>query len=251
LIGPDQHRFNRDLADECRSLAASDGAGRRWSARHYLGGYTSYGSLDRLHLVSGLFARLRRRIDPHIKTFARALHYDLAGRTLRMTDCWANVMPAGVVHSLHLHPTSFISGTYYVAVPRGAGALKFEDPTRLRAFGRSSVCPPRRAISCCSRAGCATKCRRSASPASVSRLASTTRGTPRAPLGTIADGTSMRPLLALLGLLLALLAGVTPAMADCPLDLGRGTGWVVFSDHYIIRPSWWPSKPRCRNRSGP
>ncbi|HEY6718538.1 MAG TPA: TIGR02466 family protein, partial [Reyranella sp.] len=94
LIGPDQRRFNRDLADECRSLAASDGAGRRWSARHYLGGYTSYGSLDRLHLVSSLFARLRRRIDPRVKAFARALHYDLAGRTLDMTDCWANVMPA-------------------------------------------------------------------------------------------------------------------------------------------------------------
>jgi hypothetical protein len=43
--GPDGRRFNQDLADECRSLAASDGAGRRWSARHYLGGYTSYGSL--------------------------------------------------------------------------------------------------------------------------------------------------------------------------------------------------------------
>jgi len=25
-----------------------------------------------------------------------------------------------------------------------------------------------------------------------------------------------------------------PAWADCPLDLGRGTGLVVFSDHYII-----------------
>jgi hypothetical protein len=33
---------------------------------------------------------------------------------------------------------------------------------------------------------------------------------------------------------LALLAGVAPALADCPLDLGRGTGWVVFSDHYMI-----------------
>ena len=47
---------DQDLADECRSLAASDAAGRRWSAKHYLGGYTSYGSLDRLHLVSSLFA---------------------------------------------------------------------------------------------------------------------------------------------------------------------------------------------------
>jgi hypothetical protein len=25
-----------------------------------------------------------------------------------------------------------------------------------------------------------------------------------------------------------------PAWADCPLDLGRGTGWVVFSSHYMI-----------------
>lgn len=34
----------------------------------------------------------------------------------------------------------------------------------------------------------------------------------------------------------ALLAALltSPAMADCPLDLGRGTGWVVFSDHYML-----------------
>ncbi len=26
----------------------------------------------------------------------------------------------------------------------------------------------------------------------------------------------------------------SPVLADCPLDLGRGTGWVVFSDHYML-----------------
>ncbi|MFI5000986.1 MAG: TIGR02466 family protein, partial [Reyranellales bacterium] len=87
-----------------------------------------------------LFADLARRIDPLVKAFARELHYDLAGRTLGMTDCWLNVMPAGVVHSLHLHPTSFISGTYYISVPRGAGALKFEDPR----LSRLMAAPPRR-----------------------------------------------------------------------------------------------------------
>ena len=133
-------RFNRDLADECQALAAADSAGRRWSARNYLGGYTSYGSHDRLHLVSSLFATLRRRIDPHVKAYADSLHYDLTGRALAMTDCWLNIMPAGVVHSLHLHPASFISGTYYVAVPRGAGALKFEDPR----LSRLMAAPPRR-----------------------------------------------------------------------------------------------------------
>jgi uncharacterized protein (TIGR02466 family) len=141
LTARDLPRLNQQLADECRSLALSDAAGRRWSARHYLGGYTSYGSLDRLHLVSSLFARLRMLIDPRVKAFVRALHYDLAGRALGMTDCWANVMPAGVVHALHLHPTSFISGTYYVEVPKGAGELKFEDPR----LSRHMATPPRRA----------------------------------------------------------------------------------------------------------
>jgi YtkA-like len=36
-----------------------------------------------------------------------------------------------------------------------------------------------------------------------------------------------------LSFLLAFLAAL-PALADCPLDLGRGTGLVVFSDHYMI-----------------
>ncbi|SJZ43995.1 conserved hypothetical protein [Enhydrobacter aerosaccus] len=132
--------FDQNLADECQSLALSDVAGQRWSEKHYLGGYTSYGSLDRLHLVSSLFDKLRRAIDPHVLRFARALHYDLSGRQLVMTDCWLNVMPAGVVHSLHLHPSSFISGTYYVVVPKGAGFLKFEDP-RLASL---MAAPPRR-----------------------------------------------------------------------------------------------------------
>jgi uncharacterized protein (TIGR02466 family) len=139
LGGAGGPRFNRDLFDECQALAASDAAGQRWSASNYLGGYTSYGSLDRLHLVSPRFEALRRRLDRHVKAFAKALHYDLAGRTLAMTDCWANVMPAGVVHSLHLHPTSFISGTYYVAVPKGAAALKVEDPR----LSRLMAAPPR------------------------------------------------------------------------------------------------------------
>jgi len=134
-------RFAATLADECEALAASDAVGRRWSQRHYMGGYTSYGSLDRLHLVSSVFDGLRKRIDRHVKAFVAALQYDLSGRRLGMTDCWLNVMPAGVVHSLHLHPTSFISGTYYMVVPKGAGALKFEDPR----LSRLMAAPPRKA----------------------------------------------------------------------------------------------------------
>jgi uncharacterized protein (TIGR02466 family) len=51
-------------------------------------------------------------------------------------------MPSGVVHSLHLHPASFISGTYYVQVPRGAAALKVEDPR----LSKMMAAPPGKAL---------------------------------------------------------------------------------------------------------
>jgi uncharacterized protein (TIGR02466 family) len=31
-------------------------------------------------------------------------------------------------HSGHVHPNSIISGTFYVEVPNGSGAIRFEDP---------------------------------------------------------------------------------------------------------------------------
>ena len=31
-----------------------------------------------------------------------------------------------------------------------------------------------------------------------------------------------------------LMASFSAWAADCPLDLGHGTGWVVFSDHYML-----------------
>ncbi len=132
--------LNARLRAECRQLARDDAAGRRWSKRNYPGGYTSYGSAHRMHELSPTFARLARELDRHVARFAKALHLDLTSRPLALTDCWVNVMGAGAVHGLHLHPLSTISGTYYVAVPRGAPGLKFEDP-RLERF---MAAPPRR-----------------------------------------------------------------------------------------------------------
>jgi hypothetical protein len=41
---------------------------------------------------------------------------------------------------------------------------------------------------------------------------------------------------------LALAVVASPAWADCPLDLGHGTGWVVFSQHFMI--AFRPDPPR-------
>src|SRR5437868_15155095 len=91
-------RLNARLLRECRQLALDDAAGRRWSARNYPGGYTSYSSASRMHQLSPTFAELERRLNRHVAAFARALEFDLGGRTLAMTDCWVNIMPRNVVH---------------------------------------------------------------------------------------------------------------------------------------------------------
>jgi len=125
--------LNRELLKECYQLRDFDDAGRKWSAKNYRGGYTSYGSLDKLHKFSSTFETLEKKITRHVLAYARALEMDLSGRKLEMTDCWVNIMPHQVVHSLHLHPLSTISGTYYVRTPRNCSTIRFEDP-RLSKF---------------------------------------------------------------------------------------------------------------------
>ena len=133
--------LNRQLLRECLQLREDDEAGRRWSRKNYPGGYTSYHSACHMQRLSPTFARLERLLDRHVKAFVQALELDMEGRTLAMTDCWVNIMPPQVVHSLHLHPLATISGTYYVQTPRGCPGLKFEDPRLDRFMGS----PPRRA----------------------------------------------------------------------------------------------------------
>src|SRR5262245_22502143 len=69
--------FNERLLRECRQLRLDDEAGRRWSARNYPGGYTSYNSVSRMHGVSPTFAELEKKVTKHVRAFARALEYDL------------------------------------------------------------------------------------------------------------------------------------------------------------------------------
>ncbi len=138
-IQPRWQGLNRELLAECRQIQEYDEQGRKWSAKNYPGGYTSYGSLDKVHRLSSTFMELQARVDRHVKAYAKALEWDLSDRALEMTDCWINIMPHRTTHSLHLHPNSVVSGTYYVATPRGCAGLKFEDP-RMSCF---MAAPPR------------------------------------------------------------------------------------------------------------
>ena len=140
LRGRDLKTFNLRLLRECRQYGADDVAGQAWSRERYPGGYTSYGSLNRMHTLSPTFAALAQKLQPHVQAFARKLEFDLAGRQLAMTDCWFNMMAHGVTHGLHLHPLATISGTYYLQTPRHAPGLKVEDPR----LDRYMAAPPRK-----------------------------------------------------------------------------------------------------------
>ena len=118
----------RELEDTCLAIAAQDTAGRRWSRAHGYGGYTSYASLNDLTRRASIFAALERAIAKHVAAFARDLQFDLGTRKLALDSLWINVMHRNAVHAPHIHPHCAISGTYYVAVPPGAGVLRFEDP---------------------------------------------------------------------------------------------------------------------------
>ncbi len=121
-------RLNRDLEAVALSLASDDRAGRMWCEKHGYPGYTSYASLNDLSWRFPEFARLEKIIDRHARSFARDLHWEMRGNRPICDSLWVNVMPEGGSHTSHIHPNSVISGTYYVAVPEGAGPLVYEDP---------------------------------------------------------------------------------------------------------------------------
>ncbi|HYW15691.1 MAG TPA: TIGR02466 family protein, partial [Allosphingosinicella sp.] len=113
-----------ELEQACLAFAREDGAGRRWSREHGYRGYTSYASLNDLPTRDPSFAELVRHLNRHVAAFASDCALDLGGRRLRLDSLWVNVLKGGGGHSGHLHPHSVVSGTVYVAVPPGSGALK-------------------------------------------------------------------------------------------------------------------------------
>jgi len=116
-----------DLEHSIRSLAQDDAAGRRWSREHRYAGYTSYASLNDLPKRDPAIARLATLLNRHAAAFASECGFEL-GRKPRLDSLWVNLLKSGGQHSGHIHPHSIISGTVYVKVPSGSGAIRFEDP---------------------------------------------------------------------------------------------------------------------------
>lgn len=133
-------RLNDELMASCIAIAGDDEAGQAWCAANGYRGYTSYASLNDLAWRAPVFEDLVRLVDPHVAAFAKAAELDLERRQLVVDNIWINVLEPGGHHAGHIHPHGVVSGTYYVDVPAGASAIRFEDP-RLPLMMAS---PPRR-----------------------------------------------------------------------------------------------------------
>ena len=116
-----------DLAHSIRTLARDDAAGQSWSKAHHYSGYTSYASLNDLPRRDPAFSRLAKLLAREAVKFADACGFDPA-RKPKLDSLWVNLLKSGGHHSGHIHPHSLISGTFYVEVPAGSGAIRFEDP---------------------------------------------------------------------------------------------------------------------------
>ena len=129
-----------DLAENCNMIAEDDIAGQNWCEENNFPGYTSYASLNDLAWRFPIFKDLTKILNKHVENFVKDLQFDLSGKKLNLDSLWINILPPGGVHSSHLHPHSVISGTTYVKVPEGSGAIKFEDPR----LAMMMAAPPRK-----------------------------------------------------------------------------------------------------------
>ena len=140
LGGSGSRKLVAELDAACRAIARDDKAGQAWAKAHAYAGYTSYASLDDLVWRSPEIAELVQRLDEHVATFAGEVDLDLGRRKLVLDSLWINVLDKGGAHSGHIHPNCVVSGTTYVAVPPGSGAIRFEDPR----LAMMMAAPPRR-----------------------------------------------------------------------------------------------------------
>lgn len=114
-----------ELAHSIRVLAEDDEAGRQWSREKGYKGYTSYASLNDLPRRDPAFDDLKRLLTRHAAAFAKELAWTVKPK---LDSLWVNLLLGGGHHSAHIHPHSILSGTLYVEVPKGSGAIRFEDP---------------------------------------------------------------------------------------------------------------------------
>lgn len=96
--------------------------------RSNVGGWHSETILHRLEAFKGI----RHIIEQVAVGCAHNLGLDFEKADLVFQSMWANRNGPGDYNTQHVHPNSFLSGSYYLKVPPESGNIEFVDPVRER-----------------------------------------------------------------------------------------------------------------------
>jgi len=129
----DAATLNPRLITEIESLEATNPT----IIRSNVGGWHSDTNLHHLEA----FKPLRRIIENVSVNCANYLGLDFQKADLVFQGMWANRNGPGDYNTHHIHPNSFLSGSYYVKVPPQAGNIEFNDPVGERAMFTYPVKP--------------------------------------------------------------------------------------------------------------
>ena len=133
-------KIHAEIEKTALKMPEIDEVGVEWCKKNYVNGYTSYGSLSKLHEHFSVFDELKKKLDLAVKKYCKTLQFEFETGALEISTLWVNVMPKNCYHAFHLHPLSVVSGTYYVSVPSSASPLRVEDPRSAMFMGS----PPRK-----------------------------------------------------------------------------------------------------------
>jgi uncharacterized protein (TIGR02466 family) len=112
------------------ALVAVQEAATPSEVRSNVGGWHSH---DKLHTLSQ-FSGLTGAIGKVCAQCADRLNFDFENFDLVITQMWINKNGPGDFNKPHIHPSSFLSGVYYVRMPLRGGSIEFYDPAPARAM---------------------------------------------------------------------------------------------------------------------
>lgn len=114
---------NREIMALLPALMREDGI-----KRSNEGGWHSQSAMHHDERLAGI----RRVIGNACAQCAASIGFDFSRFNLSFQEMWLNANGPGHTNKAHLHPGSFLSGAYYVAVPEGSGNIEFHDPVHAR-----------------------------------------------------------------------------------------------------------------------
>lgn len=94
---------------------------------NYEGGFTTFFNKGIMEHLPG-YQQLKDAIHGVSTSYMREMKYEVDPEKCGI-EIWANVMRKGCYHSLHLHPHSHLSGTFYVACSDDMSPIVFNNPT--------------------------------------------------------------------------------------------------------------------------